>query len=138
LSSENDDQQIKEIREAGKYLATVSGILQGAYFTAVSVNELKQKLPLYESWFFFLPLVFWMMTLVVSLFLMMPYPQPKRFLEKEKHRRRLFNVSQLLWKISIVTFFVGLLWMAGAVIYYLFFVQLPPPKPPTIVITPCP
>ena len=137
-SVEDCAKQIKEIREAGRYYATASGILQGVYFAAISFTELKQVLQPFESWPFFVPLVFWIGTLVISLIVMRPDPLPSRWQPQDERLKRRLGARRSLLKASEVVFFIGLVWMAGAVVYYLFCMNLPPPEPLTIVITPCP
>jgi hypothetical protein len=137
-SVEDYSNHIKEIKEAGKYYATVSGILQAAYFAAISFSELKRILQPGEAWPFFVPLALWVLTLVFSLLVMMPDRPLNRWLPRDRQLRRWLKLRQSLLTAAAVLFFAGLLWMAVDVIYYLFFMYIPPTKAPTIVITPCP
>jgi hypothetical protein len=141
LSTDAYETDLAEIREGNRHLATISGVLQGGYFAAISIGDLKQTLPLGVYAPMFAPMLFWALTLVISVWVMLPSPRESRWEGKGSHeqqRQKRLDRLRKWWKVSTASFLIGVVLMAGAILYYVFGVQLPAAASPLIAATACP
>jgi len=120
------DTLTREIRDNARNLAALLGVMQGTYFAALSISDVKAGRQPLELLLFFAPFVFWTLALVLTFFLWVS-PRLRRWYDKEEQTKHWLSRARRIWGVSVLIFFLGLMWMSVVLAYYFFFMDLPCP-----------
>lgn len=116
-----------QLRDSSNQLASTTGVVQAVYFAAISFSSLNTVMSINKSWYFYIPMFCWLLTLVMCLLVLIPDNALIPFKSPDKQRQKRLTWRKSVWITASILFFIGLIWMSVAMIIYLFVLQLPPP-----------
>ena len=116
-----------QLRDSSNQLASTTGVVQAVYFAAISFSSLNTVMSINKSWYFYIPMFCWLLTLVMCLLVLIPDNALIPFKSPDKQRQKRLTWRKSVWITASILFFIGLNWMSVAMIIYLFVLQLPPP-----------
>lgn len=109
-----------QLRNAGSQLASTTGVLQTIYFAAISFSNLKTKITGIHLWLFFVPVVCWFVSLLLSIWVLFPDGPIRKYADADEQRGIWFAERRKKWKIAYFSLFGGILWMSVVIFLYFF------------------
>ncbi|MBF0466157.1 MAG: hypothetical protein HQK88_14690 [Nitrospirae bacterium] len=117
------------VESAARQVDTINGVLIGIYFHAITYNGIKQTNISYE-WkvLYFLPIVFWLISLLVSFLVHSPRGKKELSYASEEiatqHFNHFLDRKFCSYKLSFGFFIIGLILLAVVLVHFLFFLPV--------------
>jgi hypothetical protein len=131
---------IEKTEDTAKQLITLTSLLQGIYFAAISFSDIKSQVPGPERALFVAPFLFWLPSLIFAIRAFRPLHRTirrKKWEETKEDYKKIRDSKDKQLKIAFWGLRISLVVLSGIIVWYLLIVPTPPPCPLTFL-SPCP
>ncbi len=116
-------QSINSIESAAKQIITITGIVTGIYFHAITFTDIRKEATTLAGIIYVLPIILWLLSLIFSFKVLNPKVYLMSFTTEEiaKENYRLLSKKKYSqYRYAYQLFLVGIAAVALALIHYLF------------------